>query len=255
MFFILSKTIGIFSSPANIIILFILFSLFLKNKRFKKISAFLSVFLFLFFTNQAIYTIFVKMWAIEITPIEKIKNYDVAIVLGGASRIELEDTNRVFLNENAGDRIIHSIQLYKEGRVKKILFTSGSAALTGLKISEASQAKKIFYKLGVPKEDLIIEDKSRNTFENALFSKTILDSCCKSQKYLLISNGIHLKRGLACFKKLGIECTPFSVDNDGAYDKSEWHMYFAPKIYVMNGWERYFHEIFGYYAYKIKDYI
>jgi len=96
-------------------------------------------------------------------------------VLGGASRIELLDTNRVFLNDNAGDRIIHSIQLYKMGKVKKILFTSGSAALTGRKISEASQAKKLYYILGVPTEDLILETQSRNTYENALYTTEILN--------------------------------------------------------------------------------
>ena len=109
--------------------------------------------------------------------------------------------------------------------------------------------------MGVPKEDLILETESRNTYENALFSSKILNSSFTNQKYLLVSNALHLKRGLACFDKLGIKCDPFPVDNDGAYDEKEWHMYVAPKLYVMTGWERFFHEYFGYLAYKIKGYI
>ncbi len=159
MFFILSKTIGLLSSPANFIIAFTLLAFLLKSDVWKRIFAFLALALLLFFTNQAIYTFFIKKWAYPITPIDRVGNYDVAIVLGGASRIELLDTNRVFLNENAGDRIIHSIQLYKMGKVKKIIFTSGSAALTGRKISEATQAKKLYYILGVPADDLIIETR------------------------------------------------------------------------------------------------
>jgi len=63
-----------------------------------------------------------------------------------------------------------------------------------------------------------------------------------------------MKRGLACFDKLGIKCSPFPVDNDGGYDDREWNMYIMPKLYVMSGWERFFHEYIGYWAYKFKSY-
>lgn len=255
MFFILSKTIGLLSSPSTIIILFIFLAFAFKSDVLRRISAFLALIITFLFTNQALYTYVIQRWAVPIVPISTVSDYDVAIVLGGASRIDMSDTDRVFLNENAGDRIVHAVQLYKTGKVKKILFTSGSAALTGMKISEASQAKKLFYMLGVPKEDLLLEDRSRNTYENALYSKQILDTLNLGKKYMLVSNGLHLKRGLACFEKLGVKCTPFSIDNDGDYDRKEWHMYIMPKIYVMSGWERFFHEYFGYWAYKFQGYI
>jgi len=255
MFFILSKTLGIFSSPANLIIAFTLLAFAINNTKVKRFCAFLALVMLFFFSNQAVYSFFIRKWAYELVPIANISNYHVAIVLGGASRIELLDTNRVFLNENAGDRIMHSIQLYKMGKVKKILFTSGSASLTGNKLAESSQAKKLYYLLGVPEEDLILETQSRNTYENALFSSRILNEQYQCQRYLLVTNALHMKRGLACFSKLGVQCDPFPIDNDGAYDEREWHMYFAPKLYVMGGWERFFHEYFGYIAYQIKGYI
>lgn len=255
MFFILSKTLGLFSSPANIIILFALLSFCFRKEKLKKTMGWIAFILFIFFTNQAIYSFFISKWAYPLIPINKTDHYDVAIVLGGASRCEPLDTNRVFLNENAGDRIIHSIQLYKLGKVDKILFTSGSASLTGNKLAEADQAKKLFYTLGIPKEDLILENKSRSTFENALFSSEILKNSYPNKKYLLITNAMHMKRGLACFTKNGISCSPFPIDNEGAYDEKEWDMYIVPKVYVLRGWERFAHEILGYWAYQLKGYI
>jgi uncharacterized SAM-binding protein YcdF (DUF218 family) len=254
MYFILSKTIGILTSLSFYFSVLIALLVIVKSNKFKKKLIGLLCVSFFIFTNQAVYTWAVKIWAVPITPLAELKSYDIGIVLGGASHIEMEDTNRVFLNENAGDRIVQAIHLYKIGKIKKILFTSGSASLTGNGLSEASQAKKLFLLLGVDKEDLILESKSRNTYENALFSAQILNQY-SYKTYLLISNSLHLKRGLACFKKQGIDCTPFAVDNEGTFDKAEWHMYIVPKLYVLNGWERMIHEIVGFYAYKIKKYV
>lgn len=255
MFFILSKTLGLFTSPANIIVIIALCTFLIKNQLLKKRMAFLALGLFLFFTNQAIYSFFIRKWVVPIVPIAQIDNYDLALVLGGASRVDLEDTNRVFLNENAGDRIIHAIQLYKMGKVKKILFSSGSASLTGSKLAEANQAQKLFYMMGVPKKDLIIENKSRNTFENAMYSAEIIKKDSSLKRILLVTNGLHMKRGLACCVAVGLSCKPFPIDNDGAFDEKEWDMYVVPKMYMFSGWDRFSHEFIGYQVYRIKGYI
>ncbi|MFN0047837.1 MAG: YdcF family protein [Cytophagales bacterium] len=255
MFFFLSKTIGLLASPSTLIFALIAISFLIKKEVLRKVTLFFALGLLFFLSNQAIYSYFIKKWAYPITPIAEIDGFDIAIVLGGASRLDFSDTNRVFLNENAGDRIVQAVQLYKMRKIKKILYTSGSASLTGNKLAEADQAKKLFYILGVAKDDLILENQSRTTYENALYSAIILKRDYADMRYLLITNGLHMKRGMACFEKQAIECTPFPIENDGAYDEKEWDTYVIPKIYVMVGWERFFHEYVGFWSYKFKGFV
>jgi uncharacterized SAM-binding protein YcdF (DUF218 family) len=250
MFYVISKILGAFASPFIWILGVLGIFIWKKNKKWLYATLLLSF----IFTNQVFYSIMVSFWAIPLVPIKKIPKADIAIVLGGASRIDLADTDRVFLNEGDGDRIIHAIQLYKMGKVKKILFTSGAGSLTGAGLSEALFAKKLFLMLGVLSQDLILETESKTTYENALFSALILKKYYPNQKYLLVTNALHERRGLACFKKQGIICLPFSINNEGSFDVYEWSYYYLPRAYVLNAWDRYLHELIGFCAYRLKGY-
>lgn len=243
-----------FTSPALWWIVWIVAALAMRKKKLKQKLLWGLLIYTLVLTNLPLYSWVVKNWAYPLTPIISLKPHHVAIVLGGATKYDAIDTNRIFLNENAGDRVLHSVQLYKQGYAKKILFTSGSAALTGVKKPEAHFARKLYYMLGVPTEDLILEQKSRNTYENALYTKAILDTLTGNKNFILVTNALHMRRGQACFKKLGIECTPFVVDNEGYFDALEWYEWIMPKMYVLSGWERLSHEFFGFLAYKFKGY-
>ena len=68
-------------------------------------------------------------------------------------------------------------------------------------------------RLGIPESDILIESKSRNTYENALYTKEFLDQeNLQGQKLLLITSAFHIFRAEKCFKKVGLNVTPFSVD-------------------------------------------
>ena len=62
----------------------------------------------------------------------------------------------------------------KKGKFKKFLLTGGSGFMFGTEKSEAVLARELLIRLGVPDEDIIVEPDSKNTFENALFTKKIL---------------------------------------------------------------------------------
>lgn len=254
MFYLISKLIGFLVSPFYWILICLILVVAAKSYAFKKKVAYLSLIIFVIFSNQAILGSITQLWAVKFIPINQVGQYDVGIVLGGASRVILEDTNRVFLNAGSGDRIMHSVHLYKIGKIKKILFTGGAGSLFGSGISEATQVKKLYMLLGIPQSDLIFETQSRTTYENALFSSEILKQKYNGQKYLLISNSVHLKRGLGCFEKLGTACDTFPIDNENGFDKDDYTNYFLPKPYILLGWDSFFHELIGYMTYKIQGY-
>src|SRR5690606_26048025 len=98
--------------------------------------------------------------------------------------------------------INHSIELYKNGYVKKIIFTGGKA--DGKKFSESYVAKNYAEKLGVKSEDILIEEKSKITQENLEFAKKLMVKNNLS-KTLLVSDPLHMKRTVLIAKDMNID--------------------------------------------------
>lgn len=254
MFFILSKILRSFLFPTTWVFALIFAALVIKNPKIKKRLLLISLIVFFVISNGFIITKIISWYESPLTPIAKLSNYDIGIVLGGAARIVEIDTNRLFLGPS-GDRIVQAIQLYKLGKIKKIFFSGGAGNLTGERTPESVMVKRYLLSIGIPDSDLIFEEKSRNTYENAVFTKEILkknslDKC----SFLLITSSLHMPRSLAIFKKQNIDVVPFSIDQ--LYDPSyrEIDFYIAPKTESIQMFENLIHEIIGYITYKIMGY-
>ena len=125
---------------------------------------------------------------------DETKKADVGIVLGAG--IWNDEPSPVFR-----ERINHSIDLYKEGYIKKIIFTGGKA--DGKEFSESFVAKKYAESHGVNSKDIFIEEKSKITQENLKFAKEIMIENNFS-KALLISDPLHMKRAVLIAKDTNI---------------------------------------------------
>ena len=121
---------------------------------------------------------------------------DVAIVLGAG-------TNNGILSPVFKERVNHSIYLYKKGLVNKIIFTGGYGEKQIQSDSEIAMRYAI--KKGVHKENIIIEQKSKFTYENLSESKKIIDSL-GLKTALIISDPLHMKRSIKIAKNEGINC-------------------------------------------------
>lgn len=254
MFFLLSKILRSFLYPTTWIFILLLLIFFIKNVKKKKLLIGCTLVLYIFVSNGYIVSKIISWYETPLTPIATISSYDIGIILGGASRIVESDSNRLFLGPS-GDRIVQAVQLYKLGKVKKILFSGGAGNLTGKKIPEAVMVQKYFLQIGIPNEDMIFEQKSRNTYENAIFTKQIMaDSQWISKKCLLITSSLHMPRSMAIFKKQGIAVTAFSIDQlyDPAYREIDF--YIAPKAESIQMLENLLHELIGFITYKIMGY-
>jgi len=75
----------------------------------------------------------------------------------------------------------------------------------------AEDMAEILASLDVPPEAMIIEDRSRNTYENALYAKELLEERGIS-KILLVTSAMHMPRSVALFEAQGFEVTPLPVD-------------------------------------------
>jgi len=126
---------------------------------------------------------------------------DTAVVLGGLSDGGNADPEHLDFN-SAAERLTEAVQLWREGRVKTILITSGSGTLSRPEAREAPGLARWARQAGVPEEALIVESASRNTRENAVFSLPLLEAR-GLESAVLITSAVHMPRSEAIFRKAG----------------------------------------------------
>jgi uncharacterized SAM-binding protein YcdF (DUF218 family) len=76
---------------------------------------------------------------------------------------------------------------------------------------EADFAGEIFESLGVDKSRLTMERQSRNTQENAEFSKALV-APRDGERWLLVTSAFHMPRSVGLFRKAGFAVEPYPVD-------------------------------------------
>jgi uncharacterized SAM-binding protein YcdF (DUF218 family) len=252
MFFILSKTLDYFMLPLVWIMCIFLYAIFTKNQKHRKKSLITGVALIFFLGNGFISNEAYYLWQINPVPVAKLPVYQTAVVLTGIVPYQDEDLNdRVHFGQGA-DRLLHAIQLYKAGKVKKILISGGSGSLTGNTSSESDKLKTVFMYCGVPEADLILERTSRNTHESAENVRKITDSLGMKGNLLLITSAWHMRRAQGCYTKAGLKTDAFVVDfsKHGEFFFEQ----LIPTELSIAVWTQLIHEIIGYTAYKVMGY-
>ncbi len=254
MFFFLSKTIGYLSKPLVIITLLFLISLVVKSKVWKRRLFITALAMLLFCSNEFISNEVMRLWELPPTPFAEIKKtYEVGILLTGVTKSNFSPEDRVYF-QRSSDRVMHTFQLYKLGYIRKILISGGSGTI--LKRSkEADELALVFHLMGVPREDLIIENQSDNTYQSAVAVKKMIGGIYQSSDCLLITSGYHMRRSRACFKKTGYNMDTFSVDflsNKRAFTPD---VLFIPKIESLSNWQVLTKEWAGMIAYKLAGYV
>ena len=254
MFFILSKILNFLTNPLAFVLVFLLLSIFLKKPTWKKRSFWIAFSMLIFFSNDFIANEMMQAWEIAPTPYAEMKKkYDWGIVLTGVTINDKLPDDRVYFRHGA-DRVVHTVELYKNGIIKKIMISGGSGRLMTNAREEANELFKAMKLMGVPEADMAIENESRNTYESAVNVKKILMPEPVGE-YLLITSAFHLRRSAACFKKAGFKFDVFSTD---FYTHPR---YFTPEALLIPSagaivtWQKLLKEWIGMAAYKVAGYI
>lgn len=221
---------------------------FIKDIKIKKRLLILTASLSILFSNGFLRNEAELAWQVNKSGIVPGKKYEAGILLGGLSGY---DKHQVGHFSGACDRFIETVILYKQGIIQKIVVSSGSANLF---IKAPGEADFLYEKLlasGIPAKDILIENKSRNTFENATFSKHILDSLHLSGPYVLISSAFHLHRALQVFDKAGMKVAPYPCAFNATEKIYNWDDYIWPSLDVLVSWGGLVKEFVGVAMYKL----
>ena len=196
-----------------------------------------------------------KEWEMEAISATSIQTpYDVGIVLGGSMRYFDQQTNRVVYSSSV-DRLIQALQLYHDKKINKILLSGGSGFVNFKEWKESGLLAEVLLKSGVKQEDIILENNSRNTAENAMMSAEVLKKLYPSGKFLLITSAFHMKRSLLCFKKAELAVYPFPVDTRSGGDIYTLDRLIQPDGENISTWDLLIHEWVGMISYKVMGYI
>jgi uncharacterized SAM-binding protein YcdF (DUF218 family) len=215
MFFVLSKILGFFAIPSNLVVSIGILGLLLLPTRFACAGRRLA---FASLIVLAILGLSPVGNALIIPLEERFPPWDAArgapagiIVLGGALSPHVSAArNEVALNE-AAERLTVAVELARRYPDARILFSGGSGALIFDEGAEAEFAMRLFEGLGIARGRVMLEDRSRNTVENAVFSKAIAQPK-PGERWLLVTSAHHLPRAIGIFRKADFAVEPYPVD-------------------------------------------
>ena len=164
----------------------------------------------------------------------------------------------------AADRILYGVQLLKEGYGDKILF--GGAyyeVLTGEKRSVAEDMAEVALTVGAPAEDIILQEKSLNTYEEAVEDAAILQAMGVSE-IILVTSATHMKRAVGVFEAQGLNVIPAPTDynysdNDWEnllkFEWAKWYTYLIPQSSNMSSLETALKEYIGIGVYRLRGWM
>jgi uncharacterized SAM-binding protein YcdF (DUF218 family) len=257
MFFAFSKMLHFILNPLCWVELFAVLA-WIKHDKLRKRFLIISASLFLFFGLSIPLQLTLSAWNFPVNYKNDVtKNYKVGIVLGGFLQTDIKNLTEFRLSP-AGNRLFKAVELYKAGRVEKLLISGGSGSFTVHKFKEGKIARDFLVQLGIDSNDILYEEVSRNTNENAIESKRVLLANYNviPKEIILFTSGVHMRRSVKCYEKQGINCDTFTVDGSGI----EGINWYAPENYLLpdgcnyGQWQWLLHEIVGYGIYWIKGY-
>ncbi len=229
LFFIASKIVQFLIEPLNILFLMVLLAWFFLSIR-KPV-----------FTNRLLATAAIGFFAVGYMPIpaaltrvledaipkqatQNLNSDQFAgiIILGGAIRGEdiAIDRGEVSLRSSA-ERITKSLELIKKYPEKPFIFTGSSHRMNPRGMSEADAFKQLIGEQGLADQTqgkAFYENQSRNTYENAVYSKKIIDGVDQPsadqqvKPWLLVTSASHMYRSMKILKKQGVAVIPVPVD-------------------------------------------
>ena len=119
--------------------------------------------------------------------------------------VEVEGEAPAELDESTCNRCLKAADMYRQCQPCPVLVSGRSTDADGADYAETM--RDFLVRLGVRSNDVIMEGHSLTTYENAVASCKLLQERHLS-RILLITDAIHLKRAVACFRKQGMEVIP-----------------------------------------------
>lgn len=214
MFFFLSKTAGLLTKPSIVIALIGVAGLLLMPTRWRRAGM------------RLVVASFVLLLVAGVSPLADILMHtlesrfpkwdssrgapDGVVVLGGAIAPRLSQRHGVaIVGEDAG-RVIAIGTLARDYPNARIIYSGGDGSLRGTDGAEADYLQPLLDSLSVERGRVTLERRSRNTAENAAFSREIVQPKA-GERWLLVTSAVHMPRAVGAFRQAGFPVEAYPV--------------------------------------------
>jgi uncharacterized SAM-binding protein YcdF (DUF218 family) len=183
-------------------------------------------------------------------PVERIPAAGCMIVLGGVVQAPAPPRIDIEFND-AVDRVHKAAELFHAGKAPYVIVTGGNQPWSTTQAAEADLIRDLLVKWGVPEEAIMLEGSSRNTRENAMFTRNIVDAI-HCEEALLVTSAAHMPRAVAAFRSVGISVSPVSTDVRVADTERMTVMDFLPDARALRLSSDAIRELVGQWVYELR---
>ena len=215
MFFYLSKILWFFAAPSNLLTVLALLGALLCGTRFARAGrrmalAAAGLLLFIGIAPVGSLLFFGLEQRFPALPHEGLDPAGIVVLGGAVDEIVGKSRGQPSMDE-AAERMTEAVVLARLYPDARLVFTGGSNAFFHRGVTEATEALHIWTDLGIPAARILLEDKSRNTYENAVFTRDLVKPQ-PGERWLLVTSAYHMPRSVSLFRKAGFPVTAFPVD-------------------------------------------
>ena len=146
------------------------------------------------------------------------------IVLGGGEDGQAAKSPELAPLSEAGERYTEAAALARRFPGARVVLSGGSGALLAEIRPEAEMGARLLEALGVARERITLETKSRDTYENAVLTARLVRPG-PDERWLLVTSAWHMPRAMGCFRRAGFAVEPWPVDyrTPGRFDPFRLH--------------------------------
>ncbi len=211
MFIFLTKFLPLFVYPLGLAFFLVLTALFIRRwLRWQRVCLILALVILWLGSNRWVAMSLSRSLEWRYLPLDPMPRAEAIVILGGGTDpLEYPRTN--VEGNGAVDRILYGAQLYHQGLSDHILVSGGRVDWKGSGSTPANEMATLLEHLEVPEETIWLETNSRNTYENALYSRQILTEK-GIDRILLITSALHMPRSVRLFESQGFEVIPAPTD-------------------------------------------
>ena len=212
MFFLASKLFSFLFDPLWLSLMLLALAGCLRPKRPKMATKafFLGLAIIYFASTDLVVRCLMLPLELQYQRPARVPEGDAIVVLGGSVDLRHCTPGHAEM-QAASDRFIDGVLLAKALPQATLIFSGGTAEILERGAREAPMLKELAMQLGVPNEQIVAEDKSRNTRENALEAQVIL-SQAGARRPILVTSAYHMPRAMKCFRKIGLDPIPYPTD-------------------------------------------
>ena len=240
----LHKILPFFLSPLGIIFIFLIASFFFKRRFF----LFLAFMVLIVSSNPIIGNYLIKKLEHPYKPISisTIKEADAIVVLSGMLH-QVGDNKYSKYEFSDPDRFFGGLDLIKENKSNKIIFTAGQLPWTDNWEPEGIILKNKAISFGVPQAKILVTENVKNTYEESIAVTKLISN---NSSLILVTSAFHMHRSKYLFEKQGFDIIPYPVDFKTSNAKTS-IMNFIPSVSSLNKVSLFIRENIGRLYYKL----